>query len=60
MSALCRPTLFLLHFIAPMLQKECFSDCANNKRTDKNHKWKKQLGTEVTCQCFANITIIYF
>ena len=32
----------------------------NDKTKNKSHKWKNKLCTEVTCQCFANMTIIYF
>lgn len=47
LSALCRPTLFLRHFMAPMLQKECNSDCANNERTDKIINGKKNYAQKL-------------
>ena len=53
---------FKLYTATHLIQKQWFSDCAkkNDKTKNKSHKWKNKLCTEVTCQCFANMTIIYF
>ena len=52
---------FKLYTATHLIQKQWFSDCAKKMiKKNKSHKWKNKLCTEVTCQCFANMTIIYF